>query len=116
MNNYLKESKTAIITFPVLFGWIFGILKYPVNSNQFAISLHTGVLTVFFLLIYGFLNTLNIFFEFPGDNPLIVTQSILSLIFITMSFLNYYQARRGNFVPGQKFTQSLLDRLFSIQN
>jgi len=112
LEDAVRELKLFAIAGPTMLGWIFGLLHYPISSKLFLVSFQNGVVSLFFLGIYGFFYILNLFFSFPPDIILLYMESVFSLLYLGITLFFYAGFRQKEKIPGSDIIQSLLDRMF----
>lgn len=107
--TYIRDF---LIAGPFLFGWIIGILHYPKNSPQFLAAVQNFFISAIFMCLYGLFFVLELMLQVIGENPLLYIESFLSLFYLIITLAKYFFYLKRQPAPGDKFTQSLLDRLF----
>lgn len=112
----IRELKLFSQTGPTLLGWIYGILHYKADSTPFYAAVQNGLLSLSFLVLYGFFYIMNIFFHFPSEKYLIIIESIITLVYLAATLATYMVYRKNREIPGIKLIQTLLDRVFQTNN
>ena len=115
IKSIFEDLINFLIIGPTLFFWIIGILKFPINSKDFLISFHSGVISLLFMILYSLGYTMNLFFSIPPDIFLNYLDSLLAGLYLVLSLLNYILFKKGLVEPGLSISESLLDRLIQIE-